>query len=271
MNKIKFNSNESPSVEVIRSVLLERLKRGGWEQLNIHDSGFNDYFDFSEVGDLFRRNCFLIIQEIFWQFIAQGVITPGINLENPNLPFFRLTEYGKKVIQEDRFLPHDPNGYIDNFKQAVSNPDSVVLGYLEESLRCFVSGCLVASTMMLGIASEVVFLNLCNILLSALNNPIEKKRFNGIMQNISMIAKFEFVRDKLEMIMQIKKGVLPPNTVITLLGVFELIRSQRNDIGHPQETMPVLTKDQVFVYMRMFPQYCSTAEVVESYLKSNKV
>lgn len=271
MDKIKFDSEDPNFFEIIRSVVFDRLRKGGWEQLNMSDAGFDDYFNFGENVQQGKKFIMLIVQEIFWQLIAQGVITPGMNIANPNLPWFRLTNYGQKVIKEERFLPHDPSNYIQNFKQTISNPDPVVVAYLEESLRCFTTGCLIASTMMLGIASEITFLNLCDVFLNALNNPREKAKFKAIMERISMVAKFKFLRDSIEEVMNKNKQALPDNTIIILLSVFDLIRAERNDVGHPQGSFRTLTRDQVFVYIRMFPQYCKIVQEVENYFKTNKV
>jgi hypothetical protein len=207
---------------------------------------------------------------VFWQLISQGVLTPGMNTANPNLPWFRLTQYGKKVIQEKRFLPHDPTNYMKSFRVEVSNPDPIVISYLEESLNCFSSGCFIASTFMLGIASEVTFLNLCTILLSALKDTTEHKQFTKIMDKISMISKFNFVRDKIEKILKSSSNGLPEDVIISLLSIFELIRKQRNDLGHPQN-IPIITRDEVFVFLRMFPHYCKTVQSLETYLKHNKI
>ncbi|MDD5775093.1 MAG: hypothetical protein PHS64_04035 [Candidatus Omnitrophica bacterium] len=271
MERIKFDSQDTNFSEIIRSIMFDRLRKGAWQQLNLRDTGFDEYFEFGSNTHAERDVFMLMVQEIFWQFIAQGIITPGIDVNNPGLPWFRLTEYGRKVIQENRFLPHDPTNYIQNFKNIISNPDPIVVGYLEESLRCFTSGCLMAATMMLGIASEVVFLNLCDILLKALKDPKKKKDFAQIMHRVSIIAKFEFVQEKIEDVLKQNKQCLPEDAVITLLSVFNLIRTQRNDVGHPQGSLPALTRDQVFVYLRMFPQYCQTVQSAEVFLVTNKV
>lgn len=271
MDKIKFDPNDPAFFEILRSVVFDRLRKGGWEQLYMHDTGFNEYFDFGQNVRGAEAATMPMVQEIFWQLIAQGVITPGLNISNPNLPWFRLTNYGKKVIQEERFLPHDPTNYIQSFKQIISKPDPIVIAYLEESLRCFTAGCLMASTMMLGIASEITFLNLCAAMLNGLKDASERAKFQKIIDSISMVAKFKFVRDKIEEVMKNAKQALPDNTIIVLLSVFDLVRTERNDVGHPQGDLPNLTRDQVFVYMRMFPQYCLTVQEVESYLKANKV
>src|SRR5580700_7440236 len=52
-----------------------------------------------------------LIMEVVWSLIIQGVLIPGLNDSNQGWPFLRLTEYGRRCIQEDRVLPHDPDGY----------------------------------------------------------------------------------------------------------------------------------------------------------------
>lgn len=271
MDKIKYDIDDPNILEVIRSVVFSRLKRGRWEQLYIGDTGFDEYFDFGQNVTVARNNLLLKVQEIFWQLISQGVITPGINTSNPNLPWFRLTDYGRKVIEEQRFIPHDPTNYINRFKNDISNVDSVVVFYLEEALRCFTANCIIASTLMLGIASEAAFISLCQKMLSALKDQKEKVKLKKIIEQNSMVQKFVFVRDKMEKIINNNKKILPEDAMITLLGVFDLVRRQRNDLGHPREKLPTLNRDQVFIYLQMFPNYYKTIKQLESYLSNNKV
>ncbi|NVM55473.1 MAG: hypothetical protein HWN66_17330 [Candidatus Helarchaeota archaeon] len=124
---------------------------------------------------------------------------------------------------------------------------------------------------MLGIASERIFLNLCNVLLNALSDPKEKTDFQKICDSISMINKLVWFQSKIESIMNKDKKALPKNTKTALSGIFDFIRMQRNDIGHPQDDLYIPTRDDVFVNLRLFPKYCETANAVEEYLKTNRV
>ena len=36
------------------------------------------------------------MSELFWAFLIQGIIFPGFNPSNQELPFFSLTEYGQQ-------------------------------------------------------------------------------------------------------------------------------------------------------------------------------
>src|SRR5262245_3178620 len=59
-----------------------------------------------------------LLLEVIWSLIIQGILVPGTNDTNPNLPFIRLTEYGQRCVREERLLPHDPDGYLREFHAA---------------------------------------------------------------------------------------------------------------------------------------------------------
>jgi hypothetical protein len=40
-------------------------------------------------------------------------------------------------VEEDRFLPHDPDGYLREFQKAGPSADRAILEYLTESLQCY--------------------------------------------------------------------------------------------------------------------------------------
>ena len=111
----------------------------------------------------------------------EGVITPGKDAPNPNLPWFRITDYGQKVLQAGSIIPHDPSGYLDNLRAVgKTSLGNVALAYLEEALRCFTTGCHMASVLLLGVAAESVFLHLCDAVRSSLKNVNDQKAFQKL-------------------------------------------------------------------------------------------
>jgi hypothetical protein len=89
-----------------------------------------------------RIRFFFLVKEVMWELLFQGVISPGLNNANPNLPFFHVTDYGREVLRAERFLPHDAGGYLDEVKKVSKTiVTDVTLAYLEEALRCFTRGC----------------------------------------------------------------------------------------------------------------------------------
>ena len=271
MDNIKFSHEEENPLEIVRTLVLEMLKEGDWEQFPRSSERFSNKVEFVGNASVARNKFLVLVHEVLWELIIQRIITPGSNLANPDLPFFRVTDYGQQVLAGGEFIPHDPTSYLEKFNQTIGVPDPVAFKYLKESLRCFNSGCYLAATMMLGISSERIFLALCDVLFNSLSNVTERKSFSKILDGISMLAKFEFVRKKIELLMSKKGNNFPKIQLTNLLGIFEFIRVQRNDIGHPQDNLQVPARDDVYVNLRIFPQYCKTVEEVKKYLNANKV
>ena len=224
-------------------------------------------------GDKVRtgQKFLLMAQEVLWDLIMQRIVTPGLNPANPNLPWFRLTEYGKRVIKEKETNPHDPSNYLQQFHSKFSQLDGIAFAYIQESLRNFNMGCYLSSVMMLGIAAERIFLKVCDVLLMAISDPTERNQFESVLSRISMQAKFDFVRKKLEMLSKLKKKDFPSNYETSFLGISELIRFQRNDIGHPQDDLIIPDRELVFIRLRMFPHYYEMIQQLENFFGKNKV
>ena len=39
-----------------------------------------------------------LAHEIFWQFVVEGVLAPGMDTNNLKLPWFHITKYGRDVL-----------------------------------------------------------------------------------------------------------------------------------------------------------------------------
>ena len=116
-----FRQADWDNLELVRQVILYRLK---------HDSEWNQFdyvwadsrtariieFDPPQV----RRRFVELANEVMWQLVMQGVVTPGMNASNPTLPFFRVTDYGQKVLEAERFVPHDPAGYLEELRNVAT-------------------------------------------------------------------------------------------------------------------------------------------------------
>jgi hypothetical protein len=190
---------------------------------------------------------------------------------HPNLPSFHVTEYGNKVLSAGEFLPHDPTGYLDRFRSEAINPDQTVEAYLTESLNCFTRGNLIASVVMLGVASERAFLLLCHSLHDALVNDAEKTDFAKKLKANSIRPKQDWVLDKIKAIQNKDSKALPDNVNIMITVIFDFIRFQRNQLGHPRETPPRVNREEAYVNLRMFPTYYRMLNTVIDYLNKNKV
>ncbi len=265
MPAIKFTKDDFDNLELVRQIVLRRLKE---------DRNFNQFFmqwadrmeryvTFGEPQIPVRQRFEFLADEVLWQLFIQHVITPGKDSSNPDFPWFRLTSYGKKVLEADRFIPHDPTGYLAEISQvAQSVVGQASLAYLEESLRCFTSGCHLASVLLLGVAAEAVLLRLCDVAKNALHNQTERSKFDKLK---SVKPKHRWLVDKYESLPSQDRRLLPESLDVTLSSLYDLSRKQRNELGHPREHPPAVSRDAAFMYLRLFPTFIEDAEAFAAY------
>ena len=211
------------------------------------------------------------VTEVFWQLLIEGIVTPGMNSANQNLPWFHVTDYGKKVLAAEAGHPHDETGYLARVRTRVHQPDATVLSYLSESLAAFRRGTPVASTIMLGIAAERVFLLVCDSLSAALRDPTEKATFDALLQRFPIKPKLDWVHTKLLDLQNRRSPGLPDNATLAVTAIYDFLRTQRNDLGHPRETPPSVDREEGFANLQIFPRYYQVAEELRRFLAANRV
>lgn len=272
MGKIQFDPSQRGGLELARAIVFQRLREDqSWNQYDHSGQGFDRYVEY--VGDTVqgRHRLVFLTQDILWELMIQGVLAPGLNVNNPNLPFFHITDYGKKVLSEGKYLPHDPTGYLDLFQKEVKTPDPTVMRYLSESLECFSRGNLIASIVMLGVASERMFLLLCQALQDSISDSNEKREFEKILDKNAIKPKMDWILAKIQKLQQGAHHPFPDNVNVMLITIFDFVRCQRNDLGHPQDNPPHITIEDAYVNLRVFPSYCRISNEVIEYLHTHKV
>jgi len=212
----------------------------------------------------------LKLHDIFWELLIQGVLAPGINSNNVSLPFIHLTDFGKKCIEANSIIPHDPDGYLKRLEMLVGQPlDNTVLTYIREGLLTFLGGHYLASTVMLGVASEQCIDLLIEVYTNAIVDPSKKLVFNKKIKQAGRSVKnrFDTIRDEL-LALSIPSH-LKDALDIQLSGIFTLIRYSRNDAGHP--TGRLIDKDLAHGNLLLFPQYVKRVYGLIDYFKNNSV
>jgi len=207
-------------------------------------------------------------QDIMWDFIIEGIIRPGLGIDSGNseLPFFHVTAYGRQQIEHGTSSPHDPDGYLQRLRNDVPNLDGVVLTYLNECMRTFRIGCLLSSAVTLGCASEKALLLLIDAYATA-RPPTEEARFRKKTAG-------RFIKTQFEEFNKMLNGHLRPllpreledGLTNILLGVFEMIRTERNDAGHPTGKIP--SRDVLFANISVFPGYLKRVYDLIDWLQS---
>ena len=191
------------------------------------------------------------LREVFWDLFLQRIIVLGMNSANPEYPWFKVSSYGQKLLSEDHgYFFHDVASYEQRIRADVPDIDPLTLLYLKEAMQAFRAGCILAATVMIGVASEHEFL----CLLEGLEASSRWQRnFAKAAKERHLLGKFNAFRTALEK----AQGELPSKTRedldTTLAGVLSLIRNHRNEAGHP--TGFIIEREQCYVLLQLFIPY----------------
>jgi hypothetical protein len=272
MDRIQFDANV-PNLVLLRQAIFRRLRaQEDWHQLDVDvREGYQHYVELTPPRANDVRVLELSVLEVFWQLVGEGIIAPGWSANQGSFPWFRITQYGQRALAEHDYMPHDRTGYLALLNQRISKPDATVVAYLAESLDTFVRGNLVASAIVLGVAAERVFLLLCDSLYASLHSAKEKTKLGDMLKRRSIKGPVDWVHDKLRSIQQVKPQNFPENAALMVTAIYDLIRFQRNELGHPREKPPRITQGEAHANLLIFPRYYETAEAVRAFLSVNKV
>ncbi len=191
--------------------------------------------------------------EVFWDLFRQGIITLGLNSSNREFPFFRLSQAGKRIVDNQTvYFFHDVSTYTALIRSNVPSINATTLLYLQEAMQAFRSGCLLSATVMLGVASEHSFLLLAE---AAEQNSTYNAKFSNVLKERTTLQRFRKFRAAVQ---QHVLGTLPPELKedldVQFDGILSVIRTFRNDAGHPSGK--IMEREQVYVLLQMFIPYC---------------
>lgn len=260
----------NPSVRAARQILLDTIAGfPGHDQLDPMGQVYTPCVEY--VGPPQPRVLAFAIQEAFWQLLVEGILAPGIDAHNMNLPCFHVTEYGRATLAAEPAHPHDPERYLDRIRGRVPNFDSTVQSYLVESLATFRRGNLVSSAVMLGIAAERVFLLLCESVSNSLADAGERTQFTQLCERFPMKPKLDWISAKFQQQPVRALAGFPDNAQVSILAVYDLLRVQRNELGHPRPAPPSVDREDAFSNLQVFARYYETVEKIRTILAATRI
>jgi len=209
------------------------------------------------------------VRQLFWQFLVQGLLVWGSDDINPNLPFYRVADYGQSILKHESARPYGPDGFLKEFATTNSQADSVVLDYLEEAVRAFNSGCHKAAAVMLGCASEQLVLVLHEAFEEAIEDAGRREAF-AKSYRWTVYSKFNSLRDGLNAMIEAGKlgGDLREAVRSDFVSGFELIRRFRNSAGHPELPL-AMRRETIYLNLTVFPEYARQMLRLIEYFRSH--
>jgi hypothetical protein len=221
-----------------RSVLAAAARKLG--------GAYDDQALLTQWGELFRT----------------GLLAWGLNLSNPDPPFFHVTERGHQALANLMRDPSNPAGYLRHLA-SIAALDAVAMSYLQEALECYVAGLYKAAAVMVGAASESIILDLRNLTvkkLASLAKPIPKGLQDWRMKSVSDSLRAFCDEHKSQM-----KRELRESFEAYWAALAQQIRTVRNDAGHPTSVDPV-TSDTVHASLLIFPELARLANNISRWV-----
>lgn len=209
--------------------------------------------DLRKLVDSYDKHDVLMLQEILWELLVQGILAPGKNSLNLNLPFVHLTEYGAKCMEDGQIVVRDPDHYIHRLEEAVGRPmDDVVIHCIRESLSTFMTGHWASSVILLSRAAEVLFDQLAGALIEAQaysDNPTSQVTTAPRFSRVQAQAVIEALQHS-DLPSEIEDALHPH-----LQGLLSLIQYGRSQNGAP--LWPQASRDQVMGLLLLLPDQCA--------------
>jgi hypothetical protein len=194
------------------------------------------------------------VQQTVWSLVAQGLAYIDFSQAAPENWVLELTPEGHAAATDSEANPDDPSGYLKKLVEDVPGLSTIVNKYAVEALHCYNSRLYLASSVMLGVASEAAFLELGRAFGEWLSSK-EQENFKKVFENprSTYIAKFTEFRKRLEPVKNRLPKELGDGINLWLDSVLDLLRVRRNDAGHPSEV--AFDRDDCFINLRMFIRY----------------
>lgn len=199
------------------------------------------------------------------ELFRTGLLAWGLNLSNPNAPFFHLTERGRQALQNVTRDPSNPAGYLRHLA-SVATLEPVAMSYLTEGLECYVAGLFKAAAVMVGGAAESVILDLRNVTvqkLTLLRKPVPRDLEDWRIKTVSDALRSFFEGHAAQFIRELRE---PFEAYWSAFA--QQIRTTRNDAGHPMSVDPV-TPDTVHASLLIFPELARLANSLSRWVSDD--
>lgn len=247
-----------PDQVTIQGMLLEVcMKKPAYREVHSLFEGVASEFDEKD------RPSDLALQQAFWRLIALGLAFPEFQGLSPIL--MRLTPKGEAAATESDFNPDFPPRYIERLKGRVPRLSTVVETYVREALATYETEAYLATTVMLGVASEGAMLEMAEAFaewLDAKGQGKLKEMTVGARENYSTIL--EEVGKRLATHSSVVPAELSDG-LSSKMAIANILRAYRNDAGHPTGKHP--SKEECFESLVLFPAYAERVYALKLYFR----
>lgn len=228
--------------EELRKLVFEVLRRDPQTHLNAVE------YQVRSLAEDYERHDALKVHEIIWELLVQGVLAPGKNSLNLNLPFFHVTDYGYDCLESGEIILHDLDHYLHDLEAKIDEPiDHVIHTYVHAAQKAFLAGNYLATMALLADAGK-----------------------RGIDMVVALLSKWgkeeqgvegQKISESLHQIRALLTGLpasdeLRKRAILHLQGLQNLIEHTRDEDGHPRVVS--ISHQGAQSSLLIFPQYVET-------------
>lgn len=201
----------------------------------------------------------------FHDLFRTGYLAWGLNLSNPNPPFFHTTEVGRRALKDYSRDPANPDGYL-SYLESVAQLNPIALSYLREAIACYGADLPKAAAVMVGASAESLVLELRDAIAGRLNHLTREvpKELNSWMIRRVLVEIGKFMTSQ--------RAELPSPLWESFEGYWpaftQQIRAARNDAGHPSSIDPVMI-DTVHASLLIYPELAKLAQQLRLWVNSS--
>lgn len=230
----------------LRPLVLEILRKTPQTHLHAIET------EIRKRRDDYERHDVLALQEILWELLVQGVLAPGKNSLNLNLPFVHVTEYGVNCLEDGVVLAHDPDRFIARLEEGCGSAlDSGLIETTREALLAFLAGRYPSSVVMLARSTEILLDRLADAVIRHAKRTghgvqrLEKARSNPRRLGATLMRTLASRR---------LPALLADEVEGQLRGLRTLVDGCRSTDGRAR--LPVVDRETVLAYLLLFPGQC---------------
>ncbi|MEA2570757.1 MAG: hypothetical protein QOI24_2758 [Acidobacteriota bacterium] len=186
----------------------------------------------------------------YWSLAAQGLAYIDLDHNSQENWSLRLTEAGVAAAGDNDANPDDPAGYLRRLFASAPGISATTRLYIDEAVRSYYNRAYVACTAMLGVAAESAFVDMAESFVTWA--PPSASKLRKLLDNprANYVERFGEFRKKIEELRSRVSPDLRDGLDIHLSAVLDLLRTTRNDAGHP--TGRTFGRDDCFSALRVF-------------------
>lgn len=194
------------------------------------------------------------VMEALWSLIGQGLVYLNFYQPHPSNWNFQLTTTGRAAAEDQLINPDSPDEYLQRLSRNVPDASETVMQYATEALRSYLGRCYLASSVMLGVASEAAFLEMAASFGSWLPAAEGEDFLEFVTKpRASYMEKFKQYRRRIGPHKPKLPDELADDMALSLDAILDLLRLYRNEAGHP--TGKQISREQAKLNLEIFARY----------------